>query len=235
MKTAILTIIDIDYFWLMYTIGAFMFFEYLSIRMKRHVFYTPIFWSIFTVLFSLNITSTAFANYMDDVTILQLLLSVTIVSFAIPLYENRSLIIDNWAAITVTLIVTNIASYLPTLLFIEYITPEREIIIAFLGKSATSPINIAITDSLNGNIELAAMFSISTGLVIAFIGKPLLKLLHIFDQPNKGFAIGIAGHGIGCAQVVFDGQLVVGFAALGLILNGILTAFTMPLILTIFY
>jgi putative effector of murein hydrolase len=55
--------------------------------------------------------------------------------------------------------------------------------------------------------------------------------LHIEDHAVRGFAIGIASHGIGTARAFQVSEQAGAFAALGMGLNALLTALSLPWIL----
>ena len=234
MRDIILLIIENKYFWLAFTLINYTFFEMVAIKLNRPAYFNTTLCSVIVISLSLKILGISYETYLQKLLILQFLLSLTIIAFAIPLYENTKIILENWRPIFATLIIANIMSYIPTIIMIKVLNLKLEIIAPLMGKSTTSPVNMAIAEITNSNISLAAIFSMSTGIIIAIIGPIILNLLRIKNRQIRGYSIGFAGHGVGCAQMVSEGEVAISFAVLGLILNGILTALTLPTILSLF-
>ena len=62
------------------------------------------------------------------------------------------------------------------------------------------------------------------------IGIPLLRVLGLRDPLAKGFAMGVAAHGIGTARAFEHSERAGAFSGLGMGLNGALTAILVPLL-----
>ena len=76
------------------------------------------------------------------------------------------------------------------------------------------------------------MLVISTGIIGAVFGRSLYQRLHVIqDHAVRGFAIGIASHGIGTARAFQVSEQAGAFAALAMGLNGLLTAVSLPWIM----
>ena len=70
-----------------------------------------------------------------------------------------------------------------------------------------------------------------TGVFGAVIVTPLMNALRIRDYAARGFAAGLAAHGIGTARAFQVDPLAGAFAGIALGLNGALTALVTPLVL----
>ena len=73
-----------------------------------------------------------------------------------------------------------------------------------------------------------------TGAIGAVVVTPLLNLLRMKDWRARGFAVGVAAHGIGTARALQVNPTAGAFAGLGMALNAVLTALIAPLILRLF-
>lgn len=71
---------------------------------------------------------------------------------------------------------------------------------------------------------------IVTGVIGAVAAPGLLKGLRIRDDVIKGFAIGVAAHGIGTARAFQISSLAGAFAGLAIGLNALLTALLAPFV-----
>ncbi len=75
------------------------------------------------------------------------------------------------------------------------------------------------------------MFVIFTGVFGAVVVTPLMNVLRIQNHAARGFAAGLAAHGIGTARAFQLDARAGAFAGIALGLNGAVTALVTPLIL----
>lgn len=95
-------------------------------------------------------------------------------------------------------------------------------------KSATTPIAMAVSERLAGVPALTAVLVIGTGIFGAVTARFLFNGLRIASPAARGFALGVAAHGIGTARAFQVSAEMGAFAGLGMGLNGILTALLAP-------
>src|SRR5690606_2241262 len=105
-----------------------------------------------------------------------------------------------------------------------------ETVISLAPRSATMPIAMALADHFGGQASLAAVAVAMTGIVGTIVAPPLLNLLRIDRPEARGFAVGVTAHAIGTARALQVHETIGAFSALGMSLNGILTAVLMPLL-----
>jgi predicted murein hydrolase (TIGR00659 family) len=95
-------------------------------------------------------------------------------------------------------------------------------------KSATTPIAMAVAERLGGLPALTAVLVIATGIFGAISGRFLFNALKIHSMEARGFAMGVAAHGIGTARAFQVSAEAGAFAGLGMGMNGALTALLAP-------
>jgi putative effector of murein hydrolase len=93
-------------------------------------------------------------------------------------------------------------------------------------KSVTAAVAMGISARLGGDPGLTAVLVILTGILGAISVTPLMDRLHISDKRARGFAAGVAAHGIGTARAFQVDPLAGTFAG-----NALLTAVILPLLL----
>jgi putative effector of murein hydrolase len=104
----------------------------------------------------------------------------------------------------------------------------RDVLVALAPKSVTAAIAMAISRELGGEPALTAVLVIITGILGAVSVTPLFNALRIKPWEARGFAVGLASHGIGTARA-FQVNPVAGlFAGLAMALNAVLTALIVP-------
>ena len=100
-------------------------------------------------------------------------------------------------------------------------------------KSATTPIAMAISERFGGLPSLTAVLVICTGVFGAVSARTILNVLRIEEPDVRGFALGVASHGIGTARAFQVSDEMGAFAGLGMGLNGLFTAFVVPVFLPV--
>ncbi len=98
------------------------------------------------------------------------------------------------------------------------------------SKSVTTPIAMAVTQQIGGLPSLTAVFVILTGIIGAVVVTPLFNALGVRDKQARGFAAGVAAHGIGTARAFQVSDVSGAFAGIAMALNGIMTALLLPLL-----
>jgi putative effector of murein hydrolase len=101
-------------------------------------------------------------------------------------------------------------------------------LLSLAPKSVTTPIAMGIAEKIGGHPSLAAVMVIVTGILGAMVAQTLYRWLNIRDDAVAGFSLGVAAHGIGTARAFQMSETMGAFAALGMGLNGLLTAVALP-------
>ncbi len=87
---------------------------------------------------------------------------------------------------------------------------------------------MGIAERIGGLPSLTSVLVILTGVLGAVAAQGIYRLTACRDPAARGFALGIASHGIGTARAFQIGEQEGAFAALGMGLNGLLTAAFLP-------
>jgi putative effector of murein hydrolase len=107
---------------------------------------------------------------------------------------------------------------------------SRVVALSMAPKAATTPIATVISQAIGGVPALTAILAVLGGIVAASVGQALLHAFNVRDWRAHGFAAGVAGSGLAAAQVAERDEVGAAFAALGIGLNGLLTAVVVPLL-----
>ncbi|MGC9523607.1 MAG: LrgB family protein [Anaerolineae bacterium] len=190
----------------------------------------PVLTSILAVVSLLLLTRTPYADYFESVQFIHFLLGPATVALAIPLYTRVRKLRRLLGPILGSLVVgslTAIASAVGLGLVFGASSPT---LLSLAPKSVTTPIAMGISEKIGGIPSLTAVLVILTGIIGAVAAGGLLDFLGIKDHGVRGFAIGLASHGIGTARAFQMDDEAGAFAGLGMGLNGILTAILVPIL-----
>ena len=90
---------------------------------------------------------------------------------------------------------------------------------------------MAVTERLGAPAPLTGVLVIATGILGAVIVTPLMNMLGVTDYAARGFAVGLASHGIGTARAFAVDPVAGVFAGLAMGLNAIVTPAVIPALL----
>ncbi len=166
--------------------------------------------------------------YFDGVTILHYLLGTAVVALAIPLYRNADRLRGRCIAMIIALVAGSLASILVGLSVATLAHASASTILSLAPKSATAAVSMEISRLIGGAPAVTATLTIMTGIIGAVGGPYVLNVLRIYDPEARGFAMGVASHGIATARAFTEGEVAGSFAGLGMVLNAILTALVVP-------
>jgi putative effector of murein hydrolase len=105
------------------------------------------------------------------------------------------------------------------------------VLVAIAPKSVTAGVAMSITEAQGGDPALTAVLVILTGMIGALVVTPLMDALGIRDYRARGFAVGLASHGIGTARAFQVDPVAGTFAGIAIGLNAVMTAVIVPLLL----
>jgi len=182
----------------------------------------------------LLLTDTDYQTYFEGAQFVHFLLGPATVALAVPLYNHLPRVRRAALPILAALTTGVVTAVLVALGVAAALGAEMESLLSLAPKSVTTPIAMGIAERIGGLPSLAAGLVIATGIVGAITVTPLLNLLRIRDWRARGFAVGIAAHGIGTARAFQVNQIAGVFAAVAMGLNGLTTAILVPLLALIF-
>jgi predicted murein hydrolase (TIGR00659 family) len=204
----------------------------ISIWTHRHPLANPVLHSMWIIGAFLKLTNTSYTTYFGGAQFVHFLLGPAIVALAVPLYENRKVVASAILPMLVALAAGSVTAVASVMLFAEAVGLPREVVLSMAPKSVTAGVAMGISESLHADPSLTAVSVILTGIMGAITVTPLMNWMGITDFRARGFAVGIAAHGIGTARA-FQVDAVAGvFAGIAMSLNALVTSLLVPLAVT---
>ena len=220
--------------WLTATLAAYLVGDQLSQRAGRNPLVNPVLVAMLLLGGLLWVTGTPYPTYFEGAQFVHFMLGPATVALAIPLYANRAQIKSALLPMIAALVVGSVTAIVSALWIAQALGIDGAVWLSLAPKSTTAPVAIGIAEQLGGLPTLTAALVILTGIIGAVIVTPLMRLMRIRDWRARGFAVGVAAHGIGTARAFQVNQSAGAFAGIGMGLNALLTALIAPYIVSLF-
>jgi predicted murein hydrolase (TIGR00659 family) len=221
-------------FWLTVTLLAWLLADRLAVACHRHPIVNPVAIAIALVGALLELTGTAYRTYFDGAQFVHFLLGPATVALAVPLWRNRDLVQRNIVPMCGALLVGSVVAIVSAVGIAAALGAPRDVLVSLAPKSATAPVAMAISESLGGLPSLTAALVIITGVIGAVVVTPMMNALRVKDWVARGFAVGLASHGIGTARAFAVHPIAGVFAGIAMGLNAIVTSLLAPLLIRMF-
>jgi len=216
--------------WLTATLGVFLIARRIARVSGNHPIANPILISILILAGMLQLSGQRYSDFIDGAQFIQFMLGPATVALGVPLWCNRRLILKLAAPILAALLIGSPFAVISAVLIAAWLGAPADIQLALVPKSATAGFAIGVARHIGAEPSLTATLVILTGIIGAIIVTPLMNALRISDYAARGFAVGLAAHGIGTVRANQVNTLAGTFSGLGMTLNGMLTAMLAPVL-----
>ena len=216
--------------WLTATILAYLAADAAARRLGNPPLANPVLISVLLIAPVLWLTQTTYATYFEGAQFIHFLLGPATVALALPLWDNRDTIRQSVTPIISALLVGSVVAAGSAILLASLIGLPAEVILSLAPKSTTAPVTLGVSEAVGGIPSLTAVLVILTGIIGAVTVTPLMTLLRIHDWRARGFAVGVAAHGIGTARAFQVNPIAGAYAGIGMALNALLTSLIVPVL-----
>ena len=221
-------------FWLTVTLLAWLAADALARLSGRHPVVNAVLIAAGLVGAMVLGSGTSYRTYFDGAQFIHFLLGPATVALGIPLYRNRALVLRNLVPMTAALFAGSFASIASALAIAGALGAPRDVLASLAPKSITTPVAMAVSERLGGQPSLTAALVIITGILGAVTVTPLMEAMGIRNYAARGFAAGLAAHGIGTARAFAVDGVAGTFAGIALGLNALVTAVLAPVVMALF-
>jgi predicted murein hydrolase (TIGR00659 family) len=218
-------------FWLTTTVVAFIVADALAHAARRNPLVNPVLVAILLVAALLKATGADYQTYFNGAQFVHFLLGPATVALGVPLYRNRALVRRNLLPMAAALIVGSVVALVSAVGIAAGFGVPHAILVSLAPKSVTAGIAMAVSERLGGIPSLTAALVITTGVIGAILVTPLMNALGVTDYAARGFAAGLAAHGVGTARAFSVSPIAGTFAGVAMGLNAMVTAVLAPLLL----
>jgi len=154
--------------------------------------------------------------------ILLYLLGPSVVSFAIPMFSRKQVMAENLLVVVTAMLIASVGGLFGTAAFVRLlgIGGGALIRLSLLPRNVTTPLAIAITNIIGGDISIAAAIVVLTGIFGATYGARILNAMGINDPVSRGLGMGAAAQGLGVASIANEKEAF-PFAAISMVLTAV--------------
>jgi predicted murein hydrolase (TIGR00659 family) len=188
----------------------------------------PVLISVTALVALLSLTGTSYQTYFDGAQFVHFLLGPATVALAVPLYTQFRRVRAMLLPVLLGLVAGSLTAVLSAIAIGKVFGASTPTLLSLAPKSVTTPIAMGVAERIGGIPSLTAVLVIATGILGAVGARYLFDAMKLRDPAIRGFAIGVASHGIGTARAFQVSEQAGAFAALAMGLNGMLTALLLP-------
>jgi putative effector of murein hydrolase len=158
--------------------------------------------------------------------VLLFLLGPSVVSFAVSMYSRKQLLKENFLIVVASMLVSSLGALFGTAAFSKLIQlggssgSALMLKLSMLARNVTTALAIPITQILGGDVSIAVVVVVLTGIIGAQYGRRLLDMAGIQDPVTRGLAVGSAAQGLGVSSMVPEGDAF-PFAAMAMVLTAV--------------
>ncbi|KPQ13366.1 MAG: putative effector of murein hydrolase [Rhodobacteraceae bacterium HLUCCO18] len=214
--------------WLTVTLLAYLGASMVSRSLDHAPLANPVLVAVCVIAPILWLTGTGYDSYFEGAQFIHFLLGPATVALAVPLYDNLATIRRLAAPILLALVAGSAVAVVSAILLAQALGLPEPVILSLSPKSTTAPVALGVSEAVGGIPTLTAVLVILTGVIGAIVVTPMMNLLRIRDWRARGFAVGVAAHGIGTARAFAVNETAGAYAGVGMALNALLTSLIVP-------
>lgn len=201
---------------------AYMLGNYLKNKCKLGIL-NPLLISIAATILVLVIGHVDYKVYNEGAKYLSWFLTPATVCLAIPLYEQLTLLKNNFKAVTAG-IVSGVLTNLITIWVLAVIMNlSHKEYVTLLPKSITTAIGMGVSEELGGYVTITVAVIVITGVLGNILAEPVCRIFRITEPIAKGVAIGTSSHAVGTAKAMEMGEIEGAMSSLSIAVAGLLT------------
>ena len=199
-------------------------------RSGFHPLANPVPIAVALVVAALAATRTPYATYFEGAQFVHFLLGPAVVGLAVPLARDLANVRRLAGPIAVALVAGSATAAASAVAIAWALGVSPATLLSLVPTSVTAPVAMGIAERLGGLPALAAVFAVATGVLGAVIGRAVFDAAGVTDARARGFALGLAAHGIGTARAFQVDATAGTWAGLAFGLHALIASFALPVV-----
>ena len=192
-------------------------------RKTRLPLFNPLLVATALVILVLSLLRIPLDNYRKGAKFISVFLAPATAALAVSIYNQRRILQKYFAPVLIGCLMGSLASMGSAYLLCKAFGLEDALVATMLPKSVTTPIAMAVSETLGGIVPVTVAAVILTGILGAMIAPLLIKIFHVTDPIAQGVAIGTCSHAVGTTKALEMGELEGAMSGVSIAVSGLLT------------
>ena len=197
-------------------------------RANRNPLANPVLIAILLVATGITVIDMPYPKYFEGAQFVHFLLGTATVALAVPIYRGFEAIKGRVLPLAAALLAGGATSIATAVGLAKLLGADEAIVRALYVKSVTAPIAMGVAERMQASPTLTAVFAVTTGILGAVLARFVLDAVGSRAWWQRGFAIGVAAHGLGTSRAFSVSPEAGAYASLAMGLHGIAGAILIP-------
>jgi len=197
-------------------------------RTRLNPLANPVLIAVTLIAVTITAIDMPYDTYFQGAQFVHFLLGTATVSLAVPIYKGLASLRGRLLPLMAALAGGGATSIVSAVLIARLLGADDSIAGAMWVKSITAPIGMGVAEQIGASPTLTAVFAVTTGILGAALGRYVLDALRIRAWWQRGYALGIASHGIGTSRAFSVNAEAGAYAGLAMGLHGVIGAVAIP-------
>jgi putative effector of murein hydrolase len=203
-------------------------------RWDRHPLANPVLIAVALVALVIQSIGMPYAKYFEGAQFVHFLLGTATVALAVPIYKGLAALRGRIVPLFAALLAGGTVSIVSAVGLAKLLGADSAIVGGLYAKSVTAPIAMGVAERIHASPTLTAVFAVTTGILGAVLARFVLDSVGSRPWWQRGFAVGVAAHGIGTSRAFSVSQEAGTYSSLAMGLHGIVGAVAIPLAVSFF-
>lgn len=194
-------------------------------KLKGLGWLSPMLVTIAALITLLKIAGISFEKYYESGYLIEIWLKPAIVALGLPLFNELKHIRSQFLTLFLTELAGCVIGIITVVLIASWLGASPEVVKSLAPKSVSTPIAIEISRQIGGIPALTSAIVVVVGMIGAAAGLKMMQWGRVNHAVSQSLSMGTAAHVMGTNRISELSDRYGAYATLGLILNGVLTAF----------
>ena len=213
---------------LVLTLAAYQIGVTIYERSRLHPLANPVLIAVTLIAATITAIDMPYPKYFEGAQFVHFLLGTATVSLAVPIYKGLPSLRGRLLPLAAALLGGGVTSIVTAVVLARLLGADETVVGGLYAKSLTAPIAMGVAERIGASPTLTAVFTVTTGILGAALGRFVLDAVRCREWWQRGFAIGVASHGIGTSRAFSVHAEAGAYAGLAMGLHGVAGAIVIP-------
>jgi putative effector of murein hydrolase len=202
-------------------------------RTRLNPLANPVLIAVTLIAATITALDMPYATYFEGAQFVHFLLGTATVSLAVPIYKGLASLRGRLVPLMAALAGGGVTSIVTAVVIARLLGADETVVGGMYAKSLTAPIAMGVAERIGASPTLTAVFTVTTGILGAALGRFVLDAVRCREWWQRGYAIGVASHGIGTSRAFSVNAEAGAYAGLAMGLHGVIGAVAIPWVLAL--